>query len=150
MSPNGTYIATGSNDRKVILWDAKTGIYPLTSGTQTGVLTGALQGILSCGFNSTSDLAIASSSDHSVKIWDIDSKRLKHSLTGHIAKVTSAKFLNPTQVYSGSHDRCIKIWDLQRGFCVNTLYTISSCNDVVALDAGGYDFIYKCIGERTY
>ena len=37
----------------------------------------------------------------------------------------------PLQV-TGSHDRTLKIWDLQRGACIKTVFAGSSCCDVVA------------------
>ena len=49
----------------------------------------------------------------------------------HAVRFTSAGVL------SGSHDRTIKMWDLTRGFCVKTLFTLSSCNDLVSLDSEG-------------
>ncbi|CAG8801464.1 36668_t:CDS:2, partial [Racocetra persica] len=38
---------------------------------------------------------------------------------------------------TGSHDRTIKVWDLQKGYCIRTIFSFSSCNDVVPLDEEG-------------
>ncbi|KAF9330294.1 hypothetical protein BGZ91_000195, partial [Linnemannia elongata] len=61
-----------------------------------------------------------------------------HTLTGHIGKVFSARF-NPdsSKVVSGSHDRTIKVWDLQKGYCIRTMFTFASVNDVCLLDFDG-------------
>jgi autophagy-related protein 16-1 len=115
----------------VLLWDSKT-------GAKLGAFSGALQTINSVAFNRLSDHFLAASNDNSIKIWDVESKRVKHTLTGHLAKVTSARFAGLTGVYSGSHDRIIKFWDLVKGYCTSTLFTLSACNDVVALDSEGY------------
>ncbi|KAI8912857.1 WD40-repeat-containing domain protein [Gorgonomyces haynaldii] len=128
ISPNGLHLATGSNDKKVILWDNQL--------QQQHPLTGSLQGILSVDFNQQSDKVLATSHDNSTKIWNIE-RRLLHTLTGHLSKVYSAKFLGSQGVVSGSHDRTIKMWDLTRGYCTNTIFTLSSCNDLTLLDPDG-------------
>ena len=92
---------------------------------------------MSVSFNYTGDLLLGSSNDNSTKIWSIDTGRLKHTLTGHIGKVYSARFADNDTVISGSHDRTIKIWNLAKGYCVKTIFTLSSCNDLVSLDNEG-------------
>ncbi|KAI9101200.1 WD40-repeat-containing domain protein [Phlyctochytrium arcticum] len=138
---NGSLVATGGNDRKVILYDAK-------SGSIKSTLSGSLQGIMSLAFNSGSDLVMGTSNDNSAKIWVTGTGRLKHTLTGHIGKVYTAKFTDNNCVISGSHDRTIKIWDLNKGFCkgwdshasvgTSTIFTLSSCNDLAPLNGDGY------------
>ena len=47
-------------------------------------------------------------------------KYFQHTLTGHSARVLSAKFLgDPGKVVTGSHDRTLKVWDLQSRACKN-------------------------------
>ena len=42
----------------------------------------------------------------------------QHTLTGHSARVLSAKFLGDHgKVVTGSHDRTLKVWDLQSRAC---------------------------------
>lgn len=36
-----------------------------------------------------------------------------------------------------SHDRTIKIWDLAKGYCIKTILTLSSCNDVCLVEQDG-------------
>ncbi|KNC97324.1 uncharacterized protein SPPG_09457 [Spizellomyces punctatus DAOM BR117] len=130
ISPDGSLLATGSNDKKVILYDAKAGVVKAT-------LSGSLQGIMSLAFNNGSELVMGTSNDNSVKIWNVGTGRLKHTLTGHIGKVYAAKFTDSNCVISGSHDRTIKIWDLAKGFCTSTIFTLSSCNDLTLLNGDG-------------
>ena len=77
--------ATGGADKKVKLFDAKTG-NPIQS------LSGALQTITSVSFNTTDDMVLGSCTDNATRIWSMSTHRLKHTLTGHIGKVYSAKF----------------------------------------------------------
>ncbi|KAI8815594.1 WD40-repeat-containing domain protein [Fimicolochytrium jonesii] len=127
---DGSIVATGSNDRKVLLFDVKTGALKST-------LSGATQAIMSLTFDNSGELVMGTSNDNSVKLWNVATARLKHTLTGHIGKVFAAKFTDSGRVISGSHDRTIKIWDLNRGFCTSTIFTLSSCNDLCLLNGDG-------------
>ncbi|KAJ3161796.1 hypothetical protein HDU86_006567 [Geranomyces michiganensis] len=130
MSPDGSLIATGGNDKRVILYDAHTGGIKST-------LSGPVQSVMSIAFNNSSELVMGTSNDNSAKLWNVATGRLKHTLTGHIGKVFAAKFTDSGRVISGSHDRTIKVWDLQRGFCADTIFTLSSCNDLCLLNGDG-------------
>ena len=130
VSKNGDLIATGANDKNVLILNSNT-------GSKEAVLTGALQGIMFTDFNSTSELVLGASNDQSIRIWNISSQRLKASLTGHVGKVYSARFIQDSTIISGSHDRTIKIWDLNRGYCVKTIFSLSSCNDLTAANLDG-------------
>ncbi|KAI8619628.1 WD40-repeat-containing domain protein, partial [Chytriomyces sp. MP71] len=116
----GTLLVTGGNDKKVIISDASTGAVKTS-------LIGCMQAVMSVSFSLKGDLVMATSNDNSVK----------HTLTGHIGKVFSAKFTDSNRVISGSHDRTLKLWDLNKGYCVKTIFTLSSCNDLDLLDGDG-------------
>ncbi|KAL3900819.1 MAG: hypothetical protein SGCHY_001071 [Lobulomycetales sp.] len=107
-SRDGALIATGSQDKRLNLFDARTGSLERS-------LSGSMQGIMSIQFNQANDQILGTSSDNSIKIWNLNTARLAHSLTGHIGKVFTACFAN-SQVISGSHDRTIKVWDVARGY----------------------------------
>ncbi|KAI8926735.1 WD40-repeat-containing domain protein [Entophlyctis helioformis] len=130
MNRDGSLFATGASDKKVIIYDAK-------SCTPKTALTGSLQAIMAVAFNSAGDCVLGTSNDNSVKIWSLATSRIRHTLTGHIGKVYAARFTDSNGVVSGSHDRTIKIWDLNKGYCVKTIFTLSSCNDLALLDGDG-------------
>ncbi|KAJ3228540.1 hypothetical protein HDU78_009738 [Chytriomyces hyalinus] len=128
---DGSLIATGGNDKKLIITDTSTG------SVRTSLI-GSLQSVMSANFSLDGDLIMGTSNDNSVKIWSLSTNRLRHTLTGHIGKVFSAQFTDSTnRVISGSHDRTIKIWDLNKGYCLKTIFTLSSCNDLDLLDGEG-------------
>ncbi|KAF9995361.1 hypothetical protein BGZ80_011241 [Entomortierella chlamydospora] len=131
MSNGGTVFATGSNDKKIKIWDVKTGALKST-------LTGCLQAVMCVSFNATDELLLGASNDNAARLWHLGTGRPRHTLTGHIGKVFSARF-NPdsSKVVSGSHDRTIKVWDLQKGYCIRTMFTFASVNDVCLLDFDG-------------
>ncbi|KAJ3408075.1 hypothetical protein HDV05_005151 [Chytridiales sp. JEL 0842] len=115
VSRDGGLIATGGNDKKLILYDAKTGAVRAS-------LVGSLQAIMSASFSLDGELVLGTSNDNSAKIWSISTSRLRHTLTGHIGKVYSAKFTDSNRVISGSHDRTLKLWDLTKGYCKYCLF----------------------------
>ncbi|KAF9108501.1 hypothetical protein BGX27_008333 [Mortierella sp. AM989] len=131
MSNTGSVFATGSNDKKIKIWDIKTGALKST-------LTGCLQAVMCVSFNATDELLLGASNDNAARLWHLGTGRPRHTLTGHIGKVFSARF-NPdsSKVVSGSHDRTIKVWDLHKGYCIRTMFTFASVNDVCLLDFDG-------------
>ena len=63
---------------------------------------------------------------------DATSGRVRHTMTGHADKVCAARF-NPwesTRAISCAHDRTVKAWDLNKGFCVASIMCASNCNAV--------------------
>ncbi|RKP07775.1 WD40-repeat-containing domain protein [Thamnocephalis sphaerospora] len=120
-SDNGRWVATGSHDHTVKLWDAKTGelMVPWLSPTKDQQLTSVARRGLCPVIG---------------RLY----ARCHKSLTGHVGKVFSAVFNSHTsQVVSGGHDRAIKIWDLSRGYCTRTIFSVSSCNSVTLGDGDG-------------
>uniref|UniRef100_T1IVG0 DM10 domain-containing protein n=1 Tax=Strigamia maritima TaxID=126957 RepID=T1IVG0_STRMM len=126
-SPSGRVLATGGADRRVKLWDIVKGSYD-----QKGMLTGSNAAVMSIDFDTEETLLLGASNDFASRVWTISDLRLRHTLTGHSNKVSSAKFLgDANKVVSGSHDRTLKIWDLRTHACVKTIFAMSSCFDVV-------------------
>lgn len=62
--------ATGGADKKIKLFDARTG-HILQS------LSGALQTITSVSFNSTDEMILGSCTDNATRIWSLSTHRLK-------------------------------------------------------------------------
>jgi autophagy-related protein 16 len=129
ISNDDSLVATGGNDRKIV-------VHAVFKSSKFN-LGGASQGIMSCDFSKSGEFVLCSSNDHSCQIYSIQTQRLMHTLTGHLSKVYSARFTNLNTVVSGSHDRTIKIWDLNKGYCTKTVFTLSSCNDLSPMNADG-------------
>ncbi|CAG8485733.1 12339_t:CDS:10 [Ambispora leptoticha] len=130
-STDGNLFATGSSDKTIKVFDAKTGNLKQT-------LSGSLQSIMHLSFNNTNDMIAGASNDNSTRIWDLRTARIWHTLTGHIGKVYSARFNgDSTRMITGSHDRTIRVFDLNKGYCIKTIFCFSSCNDVVLIDESG-------------
>ncbi|XP_003737760.1 autophagy-related protein 16-1 [Galendromus occidentalis] len=129
-SSSSKVLATGGADRKVKIWD-----YNQFSVSLRCQLSGSNMGITSIAIDSDDHLLLAASNDMSARVWTISDQRLRHTLTGHSDRVSSAKFFNGAQnVVTGSRDRTLKLWDLKKDCCMRTLFAGSSATDVIASD----------------
>lgn len=55
----------------------------------------------------------------------------QHTFTGHTKKIFAAEFNSDgSKVVTGSHDRTIKIWGMNKGTCFKTILCQSSVNDL--------------------
>ncbi|XP_014488247.1 PREDICTED: autophagy-related protein 16-1 isoform X1 [Dinoponera quadriceps] len=137
-------LATGGADRKVKLWNIAKG-----TSESKGILVGSNAGVMSVDFDSTGTLILGASNDYASRVWTVSDLRLKHTLTGHCAKVMAAKFLGePSKVVTGSYDRTLKIWDLRSKACIETKFAGSSCNDLVTSDGAGSTIISGHFDQR--
>uniref|UniRef100_A0A7S2QUN2 Autophagy-related protein 16 domain-containing protein n=1 Tax=Chlamydomonas chlamydogama TaxID=225041 RepID=A0A7S2QUN2_9CHLO len=116
----GHLIASCGMDRVVQLWDSNsqdssTGPFITLSG-----MTGSINGVT---FTCDGNQLLAAGSDKSMILWDVASGHNCHTLTGHSASVTgvAANPLDNRLAASCADDRCIKLWDLSRGFSVRSI-----------------------------
>ena len=62
-----------------------------------------------------------SSSDRSIKLWDVETGMLLTTLTGHDDRILSLSYSpDGRRLASGSADETIKLWDLNTGNCLRT------------------------------
>ena len=108
-SPDGTRIVSGSDDRKVRIWNAD-------SGEQVGdPLTGHDEEVRSVAFSSDGTRIVSGSDDTTVRIWDADcGEQVGDPLIGHEEWVTSVAF-SPcsTRIVSRLNDSRVRTWDAQ-------------------------------------
>lgn len=121
-------VATGSMDATVRLWDLGQADYqpPLPPAsirkrTNRGrewktIATGQEDASSDEGADSFDDAAEAPSAPPPSNMKDCP----LHTLTAHVAEVTALHFYNNTLV-SGSADKTLRQWDLEKGRCVQTL-----------------------------
>ncbi|KAL4437310.1 hypothetical protein ABPG75_004449 [Micractinium tetrahymenae] len=130
-SRTGGLLASGGADKCVRLWEPST-------ATPTATLHGAFEGINAVAFTSDTRLVLGAENKQAVRVWDVSSGRLRLSLTGHSGKVTGVACspADPHAVATCAADRTIKMWGLEKGYCLRTLMCHSSCN-ALALSADG-------------
>jgi autophagy-related protein 16 len=139
----GLSLCSGGQDKIVKIWDTPSAALKIS-------LTGCTQSVMSVAFDwsNPNDQVIAASNDNAARVWTLTGgiNRIRHTLTGHISRVSQALFsLDNLKAVTGSHDRTIKLWDLQKGYCVRTIFCFSSCNslcltyDAISIVSGHVD-----------
>jgi WD40 repeat protein len=75
--------------------------------------------------------------DYKIRIYKINSGKLKHEMKGHTGVITSMIQLNITnQIISGSYDRTIRRWDINRGILLGTVIICHEICSLVNLNNG--------------
>ncbi|KIX02554.1 uncharacterized protein Z518_08495 [Rhinocladiella mackenziei CBS 650.93] len=108
-SPDGTTLASGSDDKSVRVWDSATGIQLEQFNSHTDV-------VRSVSFSPDGTTIASGSSDTSVRVWDAATGMQLRKLVGHTDSVMSVAFSPDSIVIaSGSWDRSVRIWDAATG-----------------------------------
>ncbi|MEL7036344.1 MAG: WD40 repeat domain-containing protein [Cyanobacteria bacterium J06592_8] len=108
ISPDNKYLASGSYDGQIKIWNLKTGqLLHQLSGHTDAIQTLAISpdGILASG-----------GWDNRVRLWNLETGTLIRTLKGHVEDVkTLAISSDGKWLASGSADQTIKLWHLQTG-----------------------------------
>ena len=117
---SGSCFLTSGNENMIKMWDS-------CSCLEKQSLRGFLQSIVSICVSPTDDLVLGGSSNFSAYLWNTLSTKLKHTLTGHCGKITGVGFLRSNiEAVTVSEDKTVKIWSLDKGYCLNTIGTAST------------------------
>ena len=82
MAPDGSWLATGSNDGTVRIWDAAT-------GQERATLTGHTGRVKAVAVAPDGSWLASGSDDGTVRIWDMATGQERATLTGHTDRVTA-------------------------------------------------------------
>jgi WD40 repeat protein len=128
---SGAVLVTAGNDRCVKLWDTTNSDGP---PVHFRTLENTASSVLCVAVSIRKDLIVGGCaggtvSDYNVYLWDDKGKRL-HTLSGHVDKIVSVTFADEHTVVSGSWDRTLKFFNVESGFCENSVNCGSKVNSI--------------------
>ncbi|URE39881.1 glycerophosphoryl diester phosphodiesterase, partial [Musa troglodytarum] len=147
---NSDKLISGCQDRTVKIWDTK-------SGTLSSTLHDCLGSVLDLAITHDNRSIIAASSSNNLYVWETSSGQVQHTLTGHTDKacaVDASKVSSHNSV-SAAYDHTMKVWDLMKGYCTNTIIFQSNCNllsysmDGLTFHSGHVDEVASEVAARS-
>ena len=111
----GRLVATGSEDRTAILWNA-------IDGKQLTQFVGHIDAVTSIAFNSDSKVLVTGSEDHTALVWNCETGKRLHTLKQHTGQVHSVDISPDGHLFvTGSADSSAIIWNQSDGRVEQTL-----------------------------
>ncbi|XP_067933433.1 uncharacterized protein [Watersipora subatra] len=114
---------TGTKNGELVIWSMKTGKAQrqLTSGDTTMLSQGGMPAahdreVKEVSLSDDGKYLASASADRTVKVWNMESESLIHTLHGHNDEVYTVDIASDnTIIVSGSQDGTIKLWRLRNG-----------------------------------
>ncbi|KIJ32972.1 hypothetical protein M422DRAFT_183774 [Sphaerobolus stellatus SS14] len=114
-SPDGLYIASGSQDSTVHIWDVK------TSKQVSELSLGHTHFIEGVKFSPNGEIIASSSLDGTVRFWNVKAQSKKciqvsKPLEGHTSFIFCLSFsFDGKRLVSGSHEKTLHLWNVETG-----------------------------------
>jgi WD40 repeat protein len=113
-SPDGSHLATASNDGTVKVWD-------VTRGTELATLRGHRAGVGSVAYSPDGSRIASGSGDGTVKVWDANSGTEITTLRGHTDSVHCVAYSPDGSRLATGDNQKAKVWDTKTNAEVVTL-----------------------------
>ena len=106
-SPDGTKLASGSNDKTIRLWSVKTQV-------MIGELEGHSDDVTSVAFSHDGAFVVSGSWDKTIRVWNVETgDEVPQPLEGHAGGIVSVAFSpDGVHIVSGSDDRSVRLWNV--------------------------------------
>jgi WD40 repeat protein len=114
-----SHLASGSADHEIKLWNALS----LTDNS-IATLRGHEKSVLCLAVGKSDEELISGSADFTIRLWNLSTSECVRTLYGHEGIVRTITVGKSGELYSGSNDKSIKVWSLDKGEndeCVKTL-----------------------------
>jgi len=143
VSPDGRYIAAGSNSGQVRVWHEEGRVAHLT-------MRGHSDRVSAIAFSSDGETLATASWDGTVRVWDLASGATIWMGRDDEVPVTSLAMSPTGQLVSGRYDGAMHLWDLQSGTHLARLHTqggpiltVACSRDGRWLASGGLDAVIR-------
>lgn len=139
VDPTNEWIATGSADRTIKIWDIASGALKLT-------LPGHISTVRGLAISPNRPYMF-SGEDKMAKCWDLEVNRVVRQYHGHLSGIYSCA-LHPTLdlFITGSRDSSVRVWDVRTKTCVqimighaNTVACVATQSSDPQVISGSYD-----------
>ncbi|MBB5071031.1 WD40 repeat protein [Saccharopolyspora gloriosae] len=128
ISPDGTWLATGSEDGTVRLWSAE--------GASIATLHGHSHSVMAVVISPDGTWLASASSDRTIRLWEGDGTPIG-ALTGHTRGVMAVAISpDSTWLATGSEDRTVRLWSAE-GAPIATLHGHSHAVTAVSISPDG-------------
>ena len=130
-SPDGRTALSGSEDKRLRLWNVIT-------GRQLHTFEGHSAPVNSVAFSPDGHTALSGSGDQTLRLWDVTTGGQLRIFQGHSANVNSVAFSpDGRTALSGSDDGTLKLWDVSTGLELRTFHGHTGSVKSVAFSPDG-------------
>ncbi|MBN2507070.1 MAG: serine/threonine protein kinase [Verrucomicrobia bacterium] len=135
-SPDGQWLAAGSNNRTIQLWD-------LATGSERSQLKGHTDIVVLIGFSPDSRRLVTASFDATAKVWEVPSGALLFTLKGHAKTVYCAVYSpDGKTIATASADRTVRLWNAADGAPLEVIEDYGDSVLCVAFSPDGRQLAY--------